>query len=121
MEFSILFVMKQAIVIRADIGMSIGKVAAQACHASLASAFAAPREDISHWLEQGSTKIILQAPSLEALLALQERSRSIDLSHVLISDAGRTEIPQGTVTALAIGPSEDRMIDTVTGDLPLLK
>lgn len=113
--------MKQVIVIRADLGMSVGKIAAQACHASVAAALAASREDVMRWLEHGSTKVVLQAPSLESLIGLRERCRSIDLTHVLISDAGRTEIPQGTVTALGIGPSEAGLIDTVTGDLPLLK
>jgi peptidyl-tRNA hydrolase, PTH2 family len=113
--------MKQVIVVRGDLEMSIGKVAAQACHASVAAAFAGRHEDVSRWLEQGQTKVVLQAPSLEALLALQERCRSLDLCHELISDAGRTELPQGTLTALGIGPAECRLIDTVTGYLPLLK
>jgi hypothetical protein len=70
--------------------MSIGKVAAQACHASVAAAFAARHEDVSRWLEQGQTKVVLQVPSLEALLALQEGCRSLDLCHELISVIARS-------------------------------
>ena len=113
--------MKQAIVIRTDLGMSAGKLAAQACHASVTAAFGARKDDVSRWLEQGQTKVVLQAPSLAVLLELRERCRSLDLAHELISDAGRTELAQGTVTALGIGPAEDKVIDKVTGALPLLQ
>ena len=44
--------MKQAIVIRVDLGMSTGKLAAQACHASVAAAFAARNDDFSRWFAE---------------------------------------------------------------------
>ena len=113
--------MKQAIVIRVDLGMSVGKLAAQACHASVAAAFAARRDDVSRWLEEGQTKVVLQAASVDVLINLRERCSSLDLDHALISDARRTELAQGTLTAIGIGPAHDKAIDKVTGALPLLR
>ena len=38
----------------------------------------------------------------------------------LITDAGHTEIPAGTVTVAGLGPSSRDKIDAITGSLPLL-
>ena len=113
--------MKQVIVIRIDLGMSVGKLAAQACHASVTAAFAARHANIKLWLAEGQTKILLQAGSADVLLNLLDKCISLDLDHALISDAGRTELAEGTLTALAVGPDHDKVIDQVTGALPLLR
>lgn len=113
--------MKQAIVIRIDLGMSVGKLAAQACHASVAATFAAPRDDVSRWLEEGQTKVVLQAASVDVLLNLKQKCSALDLDHALISDAGRTELAEGALTAIGIGPADDKSVDKVTGALPLLR
>jgi PTH2 family peptidyl-tRNA hydrolase len=113
--------MKQVIVIRADLGMSTGKVAAQACHASVTALFSAPHDDIRKWLEEGQTKVVLKADTLETLLGLKERCSSLGLACALISDAGRTELARGTMTALGVGPADSALIDQVTGALPLWK
>jgi len=38
----------------------------------------------------------------------------------LVSDAGHTEIPAGTVTVVGIGPGPRSSIDAITGDLSLV-
>src|SRR6516165_1884568 len=74
--------MKQAIVVRVDLGMSTGKLAAQAFHASVAAAFAARKDDLSRWLGEGQTKVALKTSSLEALFELLEQCDALGLARV---------------------------------------
>jgi len=120
---SIHFEFKMAIVIRSDLDMSPGKVAAQACHACLEAYEKARRRKDEYWKEwhkEGAKKVILKAKSLEELLDLEKKARRLKLPYALIVDRGLTEIPPNTPTALGIGPSISKLIDKVTGHLPLL-
>jgi PTH2 family peptidyl-tRNA hydrolase len=69
----------------------------------------------------GQTKIALAARSLAELDSLKQRCDALSLTHILISDAGRTELAPGTVTALAVRPAEDQLVDKVTGSVALLR
>ena len=53
-------------------------------------------------------------------LRLAEAARGAEVPVFLVSDAGRTQLPSGTLTCCAIGPADERRIDALTGDLPLL-
>lgn len=112
--------MKQVIVVRSDLGMSIGKLVAQACHASVAAVLSASSETLGLWSHDGQTKIVLQARSLSELIDLKQKCDALLLLHALVSDAGHTELVPGTITSLAIGPAEEQLIDKVTGSVPLL-
>jgi PTH2 family peptidyl-tRNA hydrolase len=112
--------MKQVIVLRTDLAMSTGKLIAQACHACVEAAFSAPAKAIEEWRDEGQRKIVLRVNSLSELTELKNRCEASSLAHALVSDAGRTELPPGTVTALAIGPNEDKSIDRIVGAIPLL-
>ena len=37
-----------------------------------------------------------------------------------ITDAGRTQVPYGTKTALVLGPADEKLLDPITGKLKLL-
>jgi len=93
---------------------------AQACHASVAAVLRAPADILELWNLDGQTKSPLQATSLAELIGLQQKCEALALVHALISDAGRTELPTGTVTAVAIGPADDKLVDRVSGSAPLL-
>lgn len=113
--------MKQAIIIRSDLKMGKGKLAAQAAHASLQGyrlALAKGKRLVERWDAEGQKKIVLKVASESELLALKERARGLPCA--LIRDAGFTQLEPGTVTCIAIGPAEDEKIDAITKDLGLL-
>jgi PTH2 family peptidyl-tRNA hydrolase len=112
---------KQAIILREDLDMSRGKMIAQGAHASLKAFRKADSEDVEEWDGQGARKIVLAAESGEEL---EERYRKADSKGIPVSrvvDAGRTELESGTKTAVGVGPTEESRIDSVTGDLKLIK
>lgn len=118
------FEYKQCIVLRIDLGMSIGKLVSQACHASLEASERARRKKRriwKAWMEEGSKKVILKVDSLEELEELAKRALELGIPNALIVDRGLTEIPQGTTTALGVGPDRSEKVDLVTGKLKLLK
>ena len=113
--------MKQVIAIRDDLNLSQGKMAVQAAHASHAAARNAKKEIVKRWEASGEKKIVLKAKNLEELKTLEEKCKKLKLPYALIRDAGLTEVKKGTVTAIGIGPDDEKKIDKVTGSLPLMK
>ncbi|QDX39812.1 peptidyl-tRNA hydrolase Pth2 [Salarchaeum sp. JOR-1] len=111
--------MKQAIVVRADLGMGTGKVAAQASHASLRAFEYADDRAQRAWKQGGQKKIVLKAGSERELYELSEEAKAAGLPSAVIEDAGHTQVEPGTPTALAIGPAAEADIDAITGDLSL--
>ncbi|MFB6354519.1 MAG: peptidyl-tRNA hydrolase Pth2 [Halobacteriales archaeon] len=111
--------MKQAIVARADLGMSPGKLAAQVAHASLSASERADEAAKREWKRGGRTKVVLKAPDERTLYDRKEEAEAAGLPTALVTDAGRTQLDPGTVTALAVGPAGDEAVDAVTGDLSL--
>ena len=112
--------MKQTIVVRTDLGMGSGKLAAQTAHAALGAAEQADDGARSRWDASGATKVVLAGDSEQQLRTLADRARRAGLPRELVSDAGRTQLPPGTVTALAIGPAPDEEVDRLTGHLSLV-
>ncbi|MFC4358554.1 peptidyl-tRNA hydrolase Pth2 [Halobium salinum] len=111
--------MKQAIVARTDIGMGKGKLAAQVAHASLSAYEDASPKDRRAWKGSGQKKIVLKASGEEELFRLADAAEREGLPHAIVRDAGHTQLDPGTVTALAVGPGPERIVDKVTGDLSL--
>lgn len=114
---------KQAIVVREDLDMSPGKLAAQVAHGAVSAAEKTRRENpewFKGWLKEGQKKVVLAAGDERELRELWEEATKSGLPCELIEDAGLTELPPGTVTVLGIGPAPSEKIDAITGKLPLL-
>ena len=63
---------------------------------------------------------MLKIPSLKEIKIIEREAKKSKLANFLVRDAGLTQLKEGTVTALAIGPDEEKKIDKVTGKLKLL-
>jgi len=117
------FKYKQVIVVRVDLKMSKGKIAAQAGHAAVSAAEEARKRHPSWWrawVEEGQCKIAVKARSDQELLELERKAKELGLPSALISDRGLTELPPDTITCLGIGPAPSHQVDKITGSLTLL-
>ena len=115
--------MKQVIVVRSDLKMGKGKLAAQVAHASLQASEDARRtreEWFDEWKNGGQAKIVLKVGSERELDELLKKAKSLRIPSSLIQDRGLTQLEPGTTTSLAVGPAPDELVDRVTGKLKLL-
>jgi len=113
---------KLVVVIRDDLDISGGKLAAQVAHAAVTCALEAKEKKtkwFSAWYREGQRKVVLRAKDLQHLRELSEKARRLGLPRALITDAGYTELPPNTTTCLGIGPAPENELDKVTGSLPL--
>ena len=107
-----------------DLGMSTGKLVVQGAHAAVKSSELSKKEKHktwTRWRDEGAKKVALQAESLEELENLRKKAVQFDIVNTVIQDAGHTEVPPGTVTALGLGPDLSETLDKVTGVLSLIK
>ena len=117
------FEYKMVIVARKDLGLSPGKLAAQASHAAVACVLSTKKNKpkwFSKWQNEGAKKAVVVVEGLDAFFPLKEKAKNLGIAATIIEDAGHTEIPSGTITVLGIGPAPNNLIDQITGDLPLL-
>lgn len=113
-------VLKQVILVRKDLDLPKGKLAAQCCHASVEATLRSSDKKIAAWRKEGMPKIVLKVKDEKELLSYLQKAKDAGLTTALITDAGRTVVTPGTKTCAAIGPDEEKKIDVVTGKLPLL-
>jgi len=111
---------KQVILVRMDLDLSIGKLAAQVSHASLDAALAAKKDTMIEWRKNGAKKVVLQVADLDELNEYKKKADAAKIANAIITDAGHTEIPAGTTTCLAIGPDKEAEINKITGSLRML-
>lgn len=119
--------MKQVIILRTDLGMSAGKAAAQASHASLMAFLQTAQkypEKIEEWFKTGQGKIILEVNSENEIKQIYNRlvedDKGKDICY-LVRDSGLTELKGTEYTALGIGPFDRDHIDRFTKHLKLYK
>lgn len=111
------------LVVRNDLKMGKGKVAAQCAHGAVGAFQKAVRHIpnvVRAWENTGCAKIALKVESEAEMMAIKRAAEAKQLTTCLIRDAGRTQIEPNSKTVLAIGPAAVEAIDQVTGHLKLL-
>lgn len=95
----------QYIVVRKDLNMSKGKMAAQVAHASIATVYPYLWDaEVKTWLDRAFTKIILEVKNLAALEKLERMCIERHMVFKTIVDNGRTEVEPNTPTCLGFKP-----------------
>ena len=114
---------KQVIVVRKDLGMGTGKLAAQVAHAAVMAVEITKIRNLNwfnSWFKAGQAKVVVKVQTLGELLEIRKHAESLHLTVAVIQDSGLTQIPAGTVTCIGIGPGPSGLIDKVTNHLKLL-
>ena len=135
---------KMMIVMRRDLKMRKGKIAAQAGHACIDAVLRAlskegrindfemseeglvlkntgkPNTPLSDWFAYGCAKVCVYVDSEKDLLEISEMAKEKGIISSVVTDAGMTEfhgVP--TKTCLALEPLPAEIADELTGVLPL--
>ncbi|KAL3837959.1 hypothetical protein ACJIZ3_022550 [Penstemon smallii] len=113
---------KMVLVVRNDLKMGKGKIAAQCSHATLGlykKILNRAPKSLSRWEMCGQVKVVVKIESEDDMLVLQERAKSLNIPTHITIDAGRTQIAPNSRTVMAVlGPAD--LVDDVTGGLKLL-
>ena len=112
--------LKQVILVRSDLQLPKGKLAAQCAHASVEATLKSDTALVREWRAQGMAKIVLKVENEKELIAYFQQAKDDDLTASLITDAGHTVVAPGTKTCVAIGPDDEHKIDFLTAKLKLL-
>ena len=139
-----MYTAKQMIVVRRDLKMRKGKIAAQAGHACVNAVLMALSKEnlldkisfdeegitltgavdenipVCQWILHGEAKICVYVDSEEELLEIDRKAKEAGILSALIQDAGHTEFHgEPTFTCLAFEPHFPEKVDPITGELPL--
>ncbi|MBI2653006.1 peptidyl-tRNA hydrolase [Candidatus Woesearchaeota archaeon] len=111
---------KQVILVREDLKLPKGKLAAQCSHASVDTILKSDKKIVELWKKEGAKKVILKVKDEKELFEYKEMAEDLGLKTALITDAGRTVLEPGTITCLGIGPDLEDKIDKVSGKLKMM-
>ena len=113
--------MKQIIIVNESLKLPRGKLAAQVAHAAVAAFLKASDEAKRRWLAQGMPKVVLKSETADEIMQFEEAAKKRGIPAYLVSDAGRTVVPAGTITCLGLGPASAKELDELTGELKLVR
>ena len=111
---------KQVILVRQDLKMPKGKLAAQCSHAAVEATLKSDKEKMHAWRYEGMKKVVLKVSSLAMLKKYVAKADMTGLTTAVIRDKGKTFFKSATTTCAAIGPDKTEDIDEVTSSLKMM-
>jgi PTH2 family peptidyl-tRNA hydrolase len=111
---------KQAIIVRDDLKLPKGKMAAQVAHASVEAVLRSEKESVKIWRMEGMGKIVLKVDNEKELHRIVQEAKDSGLITATITDAGHTVVEPGTLTCAGIGPASTEKIDYIISKLKLM-
>lgn len=120
------------IIVNSDLSMGKGKTASQCCHAVCGVIRILERQqpkDVAYlkWIRKGEAKIVLRASQKEMEKILSEfevdqvvKRESANIWCTSIHDAGRTQVPENSLTAIAFRPISRDSTPEIVKKLKLL-
>eukprot|EP00102_Acyrthosiphon_pisum_P020509 XP_016657719.1 PREDICTED: peptidyl-tRNA hydrolase 2, mitochondrial isoform X1 [Acyrthosiphon pisum] len=111
---------KMALLVRHDLKMGKGKVAAQCSHAIVhcyEEGLRLKPSEINSWESDNKPVNIFKVADEETMLEFQQLAIEKGFSTYVVVDAGRTQVAPSSKTVMAIGPVESEEIDLFTQSL----
>ena len=106
------------LIVRKDLKMSFGKALAQCGHAIEHLVRTTPKPLMQNYHRDGSAKIVLAVRGQDELLAISVDCAGISCKYLVV-DAGKTELPENTITVLGIGPISKKDVPRSVANLSL--
>lgn len=120
--------LKMWLVVRTDIDLPKGKLAAQAGHGFASAIINALQKDaddrtsiVSDYFNMSQPKIVVGTKNEESLKKIQKECDELGIPNALITDEGRTVFSEPTITVLGIGPCYRNTLPKSVNRLQLLK
>ena len=116
---------KMLFVVNGELKMGVGKTAAQVAHATLGlyshlqNGNVQNISNVATWEISGARKIVVDGKGVSELEAIRNIALSRNIPIFCVKDAGKTQIPAGSFTVLALFGSDEEL-DGITGHLKLL-
>ena len=119
--------LKMVFLVRQDLKMKAGKIAAQVAHAAIGlyddiifGKNIYQKEALDFWVNYGQKKIVLKVPDLDTMINAYKQCLKDNIATCLITDAGLTQVEPLTKTVLGIGPDKSEKINKITGKFKLM-
>jgi peptidyl-tRNA hydrolase len=113
----------QVLCVNSSLQMGKGKIGAQCGHATLGAYKLAEKcckSALGYWEIIGQAKIAVKVDDDDSMVEIMKQAKSRGLVTYMVQDAGRTQIPAGSKTVLAIGPAPGKAFTGLTDHLKLL-